>query len=73
MLATIARFCVRRCRWVLAAWMVLFIAGITIGKFVLLPVARLVLPEPLWLHGRGRGIATVRGSHRSVETPGGPC
>jgi RND superfamily putative drug exporter len=34
MLATIARFCVRRRRWVLAAWMLLFIAGITIGSMV---------------------------------------
>ena len=34
MLATIARFCVRRRRWVLAAWMLLFIAGITIGMMV---------------------------------------
>ena len=34
MLATIARFCVRRRRWVLAAWMLLFVAGITIGSMV---------------------------------------
>jgi RND superfamily putative drug exporter len=34
MLATIARFCVRRRRWVLAAWMLLFIAGIAIGSMV---------------------------------------
>ena len=34
MLASIARFCVRRRRWVLAAWMLLFIAGITIGSMV---------------------------------------
>jgi len=34
MLASIARFCVRRRRWVLAAWMLLFIAGITIGMMV---------------------------------------
>ena len=34
MLATIARFCVRRRRWVLAAWMLLFIAGIAIGTMV---------------------------------------
>jgi putative drug exporter of the RND superfamily len=34
MLATIARFCVRRRRWVLAAWMLLFMAGITIGSMV---------------------------------------
>jgi putative drug exporter of the RND superfamily len=34
MLAAIARFCVRRRRWVLAAWMGLFIAGITIGMMV---------------------------------------
>src|SRR6516164_740169 len=34
MLATIARFCVRRRRWVLAAWMLLFVAGITIGMMV---------------------------------------
>jgi len=34
MLATIARFCVRRRRWVLAAWMGLFIAGVTIGMMV---------------------------------------
>jgi RND superfamily putative drug exporter len=34
MLATIARFCVRRRRWVLAAWMLLFIAGLTIGSMV---------------------------------------
>jgi len=34
MLATIARFCVRHRRWVLAAWMLLFIAGITIGMTV---------------------------------------
>src|SRR5215470_12784504 len=34
MLAAIARFCVRRLRWVLAAWMLLFIAGITIGMMV---------------------------------------
>src|SRR5690349_22964485 len=34
MLATIARFCVRRRRWVLAAWMLLFVAGIAIGSMV---------------------------------------
>jgi RND superfamily putative drug exporter len=34
MLATIARFCVRHRRWVLAAWMLLFIVGITIGMTV---------------------------------------
>jgi RND superfamily putative drug exporter len=34
MLATIARFCVRRRRWVLAAWMLLFVAGIAIGMTV---------------------------------------
>jgi hypothetical protein len=34
MLATIARFCVRRRRWVLAAWMLLFVAGIAIGGMV---------------------------------------
>src|SRR5690348_14340316 len=34
MLATIARFCVRRRRWVLAAWMGLFVAGIMIGMMV---------------------------------------
>jgi RND superfamily putative drug exporter len=34
MLATIARFCVRRRRWVLATWMLLFVAGITIGSMV---------------------------------------
>jgi RND superfamily putative drug exporter len=34
MLATVARFCVRRRRWVLAAWMLLFVAGITIGMMV---------------------------------------
>jgi putative drug exporter of the RND superfamily len=34
MLAAIARFCVRRRRWVLAAWMLLFVAGITIGSMV---------------------------------------
>src|SRR5262249_16221445 len=34
MLATIARFCVRHRRWVLAAWMLLFIAGIAIGSTV---------------------------------------
>jgi putative drug exporter of the RND superfamily len=34
MLATIARFCVRRRRWVLAAWMLLFVAGIAIGTVV---------------------------------------
>jgi len=34
MFATIARFCVRRRRWVLAAWMLLFVAGITIGSMV---------------------------------------
>jgi len=34
MLATIARFCVRRRRWVLAAWMLLFIAGMAIGSMV---------------------------------------
>jgi putative drug exporter of the RND superfamily len=34
MLAAIARFCVRRRRWVLAAWMLLFVAGITIGMMV---------------------------------------
>src|SRR5215471_10048066 len=34
MLATIARFCVRHRRWVLAAWMLLFIAGIAIGTMV---------------------------------------
>jgi RND superfamily putative drug exporter len=34
MLATIARFCVRRRRWVLAAWMLLLVAGITIGSMV---------------------------------------
>ena len=34
MLSTIARFCVRHRRWVLAAWMLLFVAGITIGMMV---------------------------------------
>ena len=34
MLAGIARFCVRRRRWVLAAWMLLFVAGIAIGTVV---------------------------------------
>ena len=34
MLATIARFCVRYRRWVLAAWMLLFVAGIAIGSMV---------------------------------------
>ncbi|HET9079895.1 MAG TPA: MMPL family transporter [Trebonia sp.] len=34
MLATIARFCVRRRRWVLAAWMLLFAAGIAAGSMV---------------------------------------
>ena len=34
MLAAIARFCVRRRRWVLVAWMLLFVAGITIGSMV---------------------------------------
>ena len=34
MLTTIARFCVRRRRWVLAAWTLLFVAGITIGSMV---------------------------------------
>jgi RND superfamily putative drug exporter len=34
MLATIARFCVRRRWWVMAAWMLLFVAGITIGSMV---------------------------------------
>jgi putative drug exporter of the RND superfamily len=34
MLATIARFCVRRRRWVLAAWVLLFVAGIVIGSQV---------------------------------------
>src|SRR5689334_18260622 len=34
MLATIARFCVRHRRRVLAAWMLLFVAGITIGMMV---------------------------------------
>ena len=34
MLTTIARFCVRRRRWVLGAWMLLFVAGIAIGSMV---------------------------------------
>ena len=34
MLATIARFCVRHRRWVLAVWMLLFVAGIAIGSMV---------------------------------------
>ena len=34
MFATIARFCVRRRRWVLAGWMLLFVAGIMIGSMV---------------------------------------
>src|SRR6516162_347389 len=34
MLATIARFCVRHRRWVLAAWMLLFVAGVAIGSTV---------------------------------------
>ena len=34
MFASIARFCVRHRRWVLAAWMLLFVAGITIGMMV---------------------------------------
>jgi len=33
-LKTIARFCVRRRRWVLGAWMLLFVAGVTIGSMV---------------------------------------
>lgn len=34
MLATIARFCAARRRWVLAAWVLLFAAGITVGSMV---------------------------------------
>jgi RND superfamily putative drug exporter len=34
MFATVARFCVRRRRWVLGAWMLLFVAGVTIGSMV---------------------------------------
>jgi putative drug exporter of the RND superfamily len=34
MFATVARFCVRYRRWVLLAWMLLFIAGIAIGSQV---------------------------------------
>ena len=34
MFASIARFCVRHRRWVLAAWMVLFIAGMAVGMMV---------------------------------------
>ena len=34
MFASTARFCVRHRRWVLAAWMLLFVAGITIGSMV---------------------------------------
>jgi len=34
MFATVARFCVRRRRWVLAAWVLLFVAGIVIGSQV---------------------------------------
>lgn len=34
MLAAIARFCVRRHWWVLAVWMLLFVAGIAISMTV---------------------------------------
>ena len=34
MLAAIARFCVRRRRWVLATWMLLFVVGIAVGSMV---------------------------------------
>ena len=34
MFATVARFCVRRRRWVLVAWVLLFVAGIAIGSQV---------------------------------------
>jgi putative drug exporter of the RND superfamily len=34
MFATVARFCIRRRRWVLAAWVLLFVAGIVIGSQV---------------------------------------
>jgi hypothetical protein len=34
MYASIARFCVGNRRWVLAAWMLLFVAGIAIGSMV---------------------------------------
>jgi putative drug exporter of the RND superfamily len=34
MFASVARFCVRHRRWVLAAWMLLFIVGIAIGSMV---------------------------------------
>src|SRR6266542_3198432 len=34
MFATVARFCVRRRRWVLLAWVLLFVAGIAIGSQV---------------------------------------
>jgi RND superfamily putative drug exporter len=34
MFASVARLCVRRRRWVLGAWMLLFVAGIAIGSMV---------------------------------------
>ena len=34
MLASIARFCVQHRRWVLAAWMLVFVAGIAVGLMV---------------------------------------
>src|SRR5215471_11270853 len=54
MLATIARFCVRRRRWVLAAWMGLFIAGVTIGMMVF---------GRLHDSNGGAGTESVQGSH----------
>jgi hypothetical protein len=34
MLTSVARFCVRRRRWVLAAWMLLFVAGIAAASML---------------------------------------
>jgi len=53
MFASTARFCVRHRRWVLAAWMLLFVAGITIGSMVF---GRLHDPDG------GASTESVRGS-----------
>src|SRR5215470_4038591 len=53
MFASTARFCVRYRRWVLAAWMLLFVAGITIGSMVF---GRLHDPDG------GASTESVRGS-----------
>jgi hypothetical protein len=45
MFTSVACFCLRDRRWVLAAWVLLFVAGIVIGSRVFLPAEGL----PRWL------------------------